>query len=762
MSYVHRSARAVLCLTVLTLLSFSAGGLEENREELYERYLTFSAYAQGKYVEPIWMSDGDGFCYSRALDSGRQFFLVDPVSNTQEPFFDVPRLRDALAELLPEGEFSEGVPFEAFEFVQDDRAIQFDLNGSRFLLSLDAYALKRVPPAPPERRPRTRPGKHTFPTVEEPSPDGEQYVGSEDHNLYLRSSRGGETRKITIDGVEDFEWELSAWMGPPVLWSPNGKLIAAKKTDYRVTPKVPLVDYLDPHHATQWIPYWTAFDPIPLSHLYFIDLASTKLTPIEGTGHSADWSVMLRWSPDSRELYFVRMHRSFRKLDLLVADTETGRSRVILTEAANTRRLADPASESVFTPLRDGKRFIWLSGRDGRQRLYLYDFAGRLVRALTRDDVAVVRLVEVDEEHGWIYFTARGDAHRPYDTHLYRVDLQGKRLTQLTKAPGQHDPGDWSNPAHSIRFSPSGKFFLDTHSTPVRPHSVDLRRNDGTLVRTLVTADLTLPAELKWRPPEEFQVTAADGSTPLEGILYHPHDFDPDKRYPVIAFIYGTQGSVPRTFDSNWIGRLAQAMAQQQFVTFVLDVRGASSFWPGGSLLSKDARDDLDGKVGKVAVEDHVAALEQLGAERAYLDLDRVGVHGGSFGGYMALHAILTRPEVFKVAVAVAAISDQGRHWFNYARIGTPELNPQGYEYSSNIRLAGNLEGKLLLIHGTHDVPVPLSHALRMADALIEADKPFDLLIMPGTSHFPALLGYGNQAAVRYFREHLGSPDQLH
>jgi dipeptidyl aminopeptidase/acylaminoacyl peptidase len=742
-------------MLVLSVLAVSCLPAQPNvdREELYRRYLEFPSYSLSSFIQPIWMGDGDRFCYSRELASGRQFFLVDSANNTQEPVFDVPRLRAALAELLPGDSLPEGVPFEEFVFVQDDRAIHFNWNGTRYLLSLDAYSLERLPPEPPKLEPRIILGKQNWPTMEELSPDGEWYLGIEDFNLYLRSTRNGQVRKITVDGIDDFEWELVGFPGPSVLRSPDGRLLAAKKTDYRETPKIPLVNYLDPDHSTQWIPYPTGFDRRQTYHLYLIDLSSGELITVEGAHQPEHWLLILQWSQDSRQLYFVRVDRYFKKLELLVADASTGSSRVILTEEADTSHLkGHPERETLFTPLEDGERFIWLSERDGWRHLYLYRVDGRLVTQLTRGRSPVERLVEVDEEREWVYFSAHGDPQRPSDTHLYRVNLQGQELTQLTEAPGQHDPRGLfgvGNPAHQIRFSPSQRYFLDTHSTPVRPHTVELRSADGTLVRTLVAPELMLPAELRWRPPEEFSATGADGSTPLEGILYRPFDFDPGKRYPVIAFVYGFAGIVPRTFDSNLMGISVQALAQMGFVTFVLE-RGALHG-------DKALRDVAYGRIGEVEVKDHVAALKQLAAERPYLDLGRVGVYGGSFGGYTAIHAFLTEPDIFKVAVAVAPITDMGRHDGNEVLLGPPESNPQAYEYPSNIRLAGNLKGKLLLIHGTHDNAVPLSHTLRMVDALIKADKPFDLLIMPGETHGSQELwsGYGNRAVVRYFIEHL-------
>ena len=275
---------------------------EQTPQQLCEQYWKFSDYAKRGLIQPIWLGDGDRFCYSRELDSGRQFFLVDPVNNTQQPFFDVPRLRGALAKLRLEKGSPEGVPFAEFTFVQDDQTVEFDLDGTAYLLNLHSYSLKQAPATPTKGEPNSKPAKYLdWPVTEELSPNEEWYVGGEDYNIYLRStSTNAEARKITTDGIEDFEWDLTEWEGPSVLWSPNSRLIAAKKTDYRKVPKVPFVDFLDPKHSTQWIPYWTAFDPIPVSHLYFINVASTKLTLIEGTGNPAERLVILQWSPDSR------------------------------------------------------------------------------------------------------------------------------------------------------------------------------------------------------------------------------------------------------------------------------------------------------------------------------------------------------------------------------------------------------------------------------------------------------------------------------
>jgi dipeptidyl aminopeptidase/acylaminoacyl peptidase len=402
----------------------------------------------------------------------------------------------------------------------------------------------------------------------------------------------------------------------------------------------------------------------------------------------------------------------------------------------------------VFTLLTDLRGFILRSERDGWNHLYLYDLDGNLIRRLTEGAWPVLRVVAVDEKGGWVYFIAQADAQRPYDTHLYRVDLEGKNFKQLTQAPGQHSPFRLRRRRKGIEFSPSKEFFLDTHSSVHRPPAVELRRADGTLLQILSKANIdALISELKWRPPEEFVVKAADGETDLYGILYKPFDFNPNKKYPVIEIIYAGSTYVPRTFVH---GPWQQALAQLGFIVFIVDGRGTGE-------RGKEFRDLVYGKMGRYEIPDHVAALRQVAEPRPYMDFTRVGVFGYSWGGYFALRALLQAPEVYQVGVAGAPITDMAEHWGNELNLGPPQENKEGYEFASNIRLAGNLKGKLLLIHGTSDRAVPFSHTVKMLEALIQANKPYDLIVLPGVGHelTPETIKYFWAAVRRYFQEHL-------
>jgi dipeptidyl aminopeptidase/acylaminoacyl peptidase len=378
----------------------------------------------------------------------------------------------------------------------------------------------------------------------------------------------------------------------------------------------------------------------------------------------------------------------------------------------------------------------------------LYNREGTLIRRLTEGSFPVLQVVAVDEKSGWVYFTAHAEK-RLYDTHLYRVNFDGKGFTRLTDGIGQHD----------VEFAPSKEFFLDTHSSTGRPPAVELKRADGKLLRTVSKANLEALGELNWSPPEELVVKAADKKTELYGVLYKPHDFDPSRKYPVIDFIYaGPQTTVvPRTF-ADARGLHPQAFAQLGFITFVVDGRGTPE-------RGKEFQDVVYGNVGRNEIPDHVAALRQLSERRPYMDLGRVGILGHSYGGYFALRAMLMAPDVYHVGVASAPVADLAETPANGIEpyLGLPQNNREAYEYSANLRLAGSLRGKLLLMIGTSDDDVRFSSAMKIADALIRANKPYDLVVLPEQPHSLIRTGgayaYWQEAVRRYFQERL-MPEQ--
>jgi dipeptidyl aminopeptidase/acylaminoacyl peptidase len=330
------------------------------------------------------------------------------------------------------------------------------------------------------------------------------------------------------------------------------------------------------------------------------------------------------------------------------------------------------------------------------------------------------------------------------------VNLNGGKAARLTDAPGKHDQAIYVSyqgaRGEGIQFSPSREFFLDSHSDVNRPPQTDLRRADGTLVEVLSKANVDAVLAVRPNAPEEFTAKAADGTTDLYGVLYKPYDFDPNKKYAVVDFLYaGPQmARVPRSFLS---AAREQAFANLGLLLLVVDARGTPE-------RGKVFQDVVYKNIGRNEIPDHVAVLKQLAATRSYVDMSRVAAFGGSFGGYFAIRALLQAPDVFQVGVAMAPLSDlrQANHesW-----MGRPEENKEAYDYASNLLMAGNLQGHLLLIHGTSDVNAPFSATMQMIDALERVNKPYDLVVLPEKDHNAQNSPYSLQAVKRYLLEHL-------
>ena len=738
---------------------------QAEREAMFYHYLGFASLVKGGMIEAHWMADGNSFWYAEGAPDKTVIFKVDSLANNKEPLFDTERLCQALTPLLGHVPPYQGLPFKEFTFLdKSEKAIKFSVENIEFICQLDTYTITPAPAPSKEEKERTIPRfvrkgiMAGLPDVMEVlSPNRQWFLGVKNHNLYLRSTYDGRIEQLTFDGIKDHEWDIQIgfWPANSPNWSPDSLKVVAAKIDNRKVPLLPVVHWLKQKEEVEWIHYTRTGGPLPMTELCIVDILSKKKIKVD-TGDKPDQQISaVGWLPDGSEYIFSRIDREMKKLDLMAVDPYTGSTRTILTETSKTFLSFVGGGNIKF--LEGGKKFIWTSERDGWAHFYLYDINGKLLRQLTKGTFPVVRIIEVDEKAGWIHFTAHVEK-RLYDTHLYRVDLQGKNFKRLTESLGQHDLSLYLTAVgllkgEGVRFSPSKQFFLDTHSSIDRPPTTELRRADGTLVQIISEANIDALKGLKWSPPEEFIVKAADGKTDLYGVLYKPYDFDPNKKYPVIDYIYnGPQTTwVPRTFTDGR-GVAAQALAQLGFIVFMVDGRGTTD-------REKEFQDVVYRNFGRNEIPDHVAALRQLAEDRPYMDLDRVGVYGASFGGYMTIRAMLLAPDVYHVAVSSAPVVDLYDIHAGSAEafMGLLENNKEGYEYASSIRLAGNLKGKLLLIHGTSDVNAPFSATMKLAEAFIRAGKPYDLIVLPGQTHFVSGKSaiYLMEVQRRYFQEHL-------
>jgi len=709
-------------------------GEHSEREAMYYRYLEFASYVKGGSIEPHWMADGSSFWYAEGAPANTVIYKVDPEANTKTPLFDPARLRQALASVLASEPPHLGLPFDTFTFVEEgDQTVKFTVEGEEFVLRLDTYEISRAPALSEVEKNRLVPR-----AGEVPSPDKHWFASTKDHNIWVRSSRDDRSVALTTDGIEGYGWLVPSW-GDQSWWSPDSFKLAAKKLDVRKVAMMPIVHWLEPIEQVTWDYYPPAGGAVAQTELFVLDVRSKQRVRVDVWPNTEIY--ILGWRPDGSELLFVRSDREYKKFELVAADPTTGATRVVLSETRDTFVNGwDFSRASLLTFLEDGKRFVWMSERDGWYQFYLFDIYGNLIRQLTEGSFPVVEIISVDETSGWIYFTAHAESSRPYDTHLYRVSLEGKGFARLTRAPGQH----------AIEFAPSKEFFLDTHSSVDRPPVVELRRADGTLLDTLSRASIDDLEELEWSPPEEFVVRAADEKTDLYGILYKPFDFDPNKKYPVIEVVYGDARiaqAARRTFVPRLHDQWAHELAQLGFITFFVDPRGTAH-------RGKDFQDVFYGNVGsKEKIADYVTTLEQLARKRPYMDLDRVGIMGHSTGGYHALRAMLVAGDVYHAGVASAAGVDGSVIPWEYY-MGLPENNQNGHQAASSLPLASNLKGKLLLIIGTNDLL--FSRTIKMVDALIQANKRFDLVLLPEKGHsLHRVSPYWRETIRRHFQEHL-------
>jgi dipeptidyl-peptidase-4 len=477
------------------------------------------------------------------------------------------------------------------------------------------------------------------------------------------------------------------------------------------------------------------------------DVRSGAVTWIDLGADRDIYLARVNWLPDGKTLAIQRESRDQRRLDLLFADIETGRSRIVLTETSGS--WIDLNNELWF--LNHSHEFVWLSSRDGFQHLYLYDYEGHLLRQLTAgkwnvDDFRARAIKAIDEPHRLIYFTATEKS--PTERQLYKTSLD-------TQNPQKIDRISREDGVHDITMSPDARFYVDYFTSNTQPPQVSLHGADGKLTSYLLENSLDAthpdaPYLADNSVPEFGTLTAADGQL-LYYRLFKPLHFDPAKHYPAIVEVYGGPG-VQRVLDS-WTGSsFTQILTRAGYVVFQLDNRG-SGF--RGTAFQAPIHD----KLGEIEVIDQVQGAHWL-ASQGFVDPARIGVWGWSYGGYMTLMLMFKAPDVFRAGVAGAPVTDWTLYDTHYTEryLGRPQDNAAGYEASSALPYAEDLRGKLLVMHGMADDNVLFLNSTKLFRKLQDLDKPFDVMVYPGAKHGLIRQHDGRHAyamMLRFFNENL-------
>ena len=673
----------------------------------------------GDTVNVTWLPDGR-FWYVRTTLNGNENIVIDPAQKTREVVQTPPQGGQPSAESAGRGGRGAGGGGRGGR------------GGGRAEVALSRTcgpnATGMTGPPPPSI-----------------SPDGKKAIFICDWNLWVKDIATGQERQLTTDGVKDFGYATSnaGWAtsaAPALSWSPDSKKIATQQQDERKVGDMYLVEtpVKGGHPVLKAWKYPLPGDPdVAMIHRVVIDVDTGKVRRMlmKPDFHRAmsedniDMSEYL-WSPDGSQLAFVSTDRFHKNSTSKVADTATGEIRTLYTETENTH----VQTRVQWQILWDSKEVVWYSQRDGTANMYLYDLgSGQVKNQITTGTGPVTRVDRID--HGtrtmWYEAAGREKDQDPYFTHLYRVGLDGKNNVSLTP----------DNGTHSVQISPDGRYVVDTFSQPdVAPETVLRDGKTGALIMPLEKADISKLLASGWKPPMQIKMKAANGKDDIYGMLFRPTNFDPSKKYPIINQAYpGPQsGSVgSRAFTVARGDK--QALAELGFVVVSIDGTGTPN-------RSKAFTDAYYGAMGRHnTIPDQIAGMKELAQKYPWIDIDKAAMWGHSGGGFITADALLRAPynDFFKVGISESGNHDQRQYEDDWGeRYQGPLVKKadgtDNYSIEATQTQAAGLKGHLLLIHGTMDNNVPPYNTLLVADALIRANKTFDMLLIPNAGH-----GYG-------------------
>lgn len=746
-------------------------------------------------VDPHWLKKSDRFWYLYETSEGKKWWIVDPVKGEKKELFNNADLAAKITRIVKDPFDAQHLGLDSMRFVKDENWIQFEVKSTQEIDKKDSAAKKGVPPVKEKKifyfEYNLQTGELTEltdfkktkrkPAWASVSPDGNTILFGRNFNLYWTDKTNYEKalvneedssiteHALTQDGIENFSYysegnlsgngdnnvdrEKNKNKRKPVFayWSPDSKHFTLVRIDNRKVKDLWVINSLsDPRPTLETYKYWMPGEKeAPVDHVYLFDMAlqggkemnvsvfkdqNISLWADPGKNNTRDDDFRpQKWLGTADKFYFTRTSRDLKKVDVCVAELSSGTVKPLIEERFNTyietRRLG---------LVNEGKELIQWSERDGYAHLYLYDENGKLKNPVTSGSFHVESILGIDDAKRMVYFSANGrePGEDPYYLHAYKVNLDGSGLKLL-------NPGEFE---HAMNLNDGRSFFVDNYSrVNTVPKSV-LYAADGRKVTDLETADLSSLFAAGYRFPQVFKVKADDGITDIYGVMYKPFDFDSTRKYPVIEYVYpGPQTEAVNKAFGRGMDR-TDRLAQLGFVVLTMGNRG------GHPSRSKWYHNYGYGNLRDYGLADKKACAEQMADRYPYIDINRVGIHGHSGGGFMSTAAMLVYPDFFKTAVSSSGNHDNAvyNRWWSEQHHGVKEvIGDKGdtsfvYNIEKNQDLARNLKGHLMLSTGDIDNNVNPAGTIRVANALIRANKRFDLLILPGQRH-----GYGDM--VEYF-----------
>jgi dipeptidyl-peptidase 4 len=807
-------------LAAVLLLSAAAPLAAQERVQanwpLAERFTTdaLRPVLFSQSVTPRWIAETDSMWYSWRDRQGMRFMLVVPKTRTRRPLFDHVRFAADLSVLARKPFEAYSLPMTTLNFAENGRAFRFMVDSIRYEYDLPSGTLKSLGRPTREELAQERAGAAggggggggtvgaggaggAGADFRNFSPDSTAFAFARDHNLYLVEVSRGDTVQLTTDGERWYSFgardttqqqqrqddeqdegereQRQARSRDPrvranVMWSPDSRAFHVVRTDSRHVSELFLVNSLtEPRPSLETYRYaMPGEEKVAQQELFVHVRGDPALTQLPVARWKDQRLFDVHWTTGSDRLRLVRRDRLQRNMELIEVDLGSKSVTTLLTESVENAYL----ERQPVRYLKAGGDFLWWSERTGWGHIYLYSHDGRLKNAVTSGPWRAHVVADVDTVKRQVYVrgVGREPGENPYHQHLYRVNADGSGLTLL-------DPGDAN---HSSHLSPSKRFVVNNFSRVDLPGRVVLRDDRGAVLMELEETDVERLYEIGWRAPEQFAVKAADGVTDIYGVMWKPFDFDETRKYPIIAHVYpGPQTETVTTTYSP--SNVNQRLAQLGFVVIQIGNRGGSPM-----------RSNAYHSYGYYNLRDYGLAdkkfgIEQLATRHSWIDIDRVGIYGHSGGGFMTAAAMMLPPynDFFKVGVSSAGNHDNNVYNQNWSEqhhglreVRTPrpvastgqqsghgsdaELAEEAYDIHFEIKvpanheLAENLKGRLLLVHGDMDNNVHPAGTIRLADALIKANKRFDFFLMPGKRHgYADMQGYYTRMMFEYFAEHL-------
>lgn len=788
------------CILLSTSVAYAQSSITQGNYELASRFspeklkkMIFSTD-----VKAHWLKKSDRFWYEFETTEGKNWYVVNPANKTKTPLFDKDALAAQLTLAIKDPFDGQHLDLEGLKFLEEENSVQFKVKSSEEVLKKDWDEIKaKNKSAKDSLEKKTfhfkyNLGNQTLLEIEDPeekkkrlswaniAPDSSKIVFVKNENLFwidkenfLKAVKDEKDttiveHRITEDGEKDYSYGGSGRgddnvdeekkkddrKRAPILWSPNSNEFILSRSDARHVKDLWVIhNTKNPRPTLETYKYAMPGEKeqprIELKHFSFDTEKMTDLDVATFKDQSLGlWSADLKasqqddefkpvkWLGDGNFFYFSVTSRDLKKIDICRWNIRENIKEVLVEERSNT--YIDIQKPKV---LANGTEFIHWSERDGWGHYYLYDVNGNMKRQLTSGPFHTESIEQVDERNRILYFTANAKekGEDPYYLHLYKVSLNGGNVTLLN--PGNYD--------HSVSVNDNATFFVNNFSrVNTTPTSV-LHDNQGRKIMDLEQADLSSLFAAGYKFPEPFTVKADDGITDLYGVMYKPFDFDSIKNYPIIEYVYpGPQTEAVNKSFGKSMDRIDR-LAQLGFVVVTVGNRGGH---PG---RSKWYHNYGYGNLRDYGLADKKAAVEQLAARHTFIDKSRVGIHGHSGGGFMSTAAMLVYPDFFKVAVSSAGNHENNiyNRWWSEKHHGVKEvITPKGdttfiYQVERNPDLAKNLKGHLLLVTGDVDNNVHPANTIRMANALIKANKRFDFIILPGQRH-----GFGDMTEYFFWR----------